>query len=95
VLDAAVLLESALTAVRDGGSCVGVAPASPVAPERGITVQTLSALPDSDAIAELLELAAEGTLDVRIAGQVPLREASKAYDEVAAGRQRGRWLLIP
>jgi NADPH:quinone reductase-like Zn-dependent oxidoreductase len=95
VLDAAVLLDSALTAVRDGGSFVGVAPASPVAPERGITVQTLSALPDSDAIAELLELAAEGTLDVRIAGQVPLREASKAYDEVAAGRQRGRWLLIP
>lgn len=95
VLDAAVLLESALTAVRDGGSFVGVAPASPVAAERGIAVHTLSVEPDSEALGELLELAAEGILQVRVAGQVPLREAAKAYDEVASDGQRGRWLLVP
>lgn len=95
VLDAAVLLESALTAVRDGGTFVGVAPASPVASEREIAVHTVSVEPDSVAIAELLRLAGEGTLEVRMAGQVPLREAAKAYDEVASGSQRGRWLRIP
>jgi len=26
---------------------------------------------------------------------VPLREAANAYDKVAGGGQRGRWLLIP
>jgi NADPH:quinone reductase-like Zn-dependent oxidoreductase len=95
VLDAAVLLESALTAVRDGGSFVGVAPSAPVAAERGIAVRTVSVEPDSQAIAGLLGLAAEGTLEVRVAGRVPLREAAKAYDKVAGGGQRGRWLLIP
>lgn len=95
VLDAAVLLEPALAAVRDGGSFVGVAPASPVAADRGIAVHTLSVEPDSAAIAELLELAADGTLETRVAGQLPLREAAKAYDKVAGGGQRGRWLLIP
>jgi NADPH:quinone reductase-like Zn-dependent oxidoreductase len=95
VLDAAVLLESALAAVRDGGSFVGVAPASPVAAERGIAVRTVGMEPDREALAGMLGLAAEGTLDLRVAGRVPLREAAKAYDKVAAGGQRGRWLLIP
>jgi NADPH:quinone reductase-like Zn-dependent oxidoreductase len=95
VLDAAVLLESALGAVRDGGSFVGVAPASPVAPQRGIDVHTLSAVPDSAALTELLALAADGTLESRVAGRVPLREAARAYDEVARGGHHGRWLLIP
>ena len=95
VLDAAVLLESALTAVRDGGSFVGVAPAAPVVAQRGIAVRTLSVEPDSAAIAELLALAAEGTLKVRVAGRVPLPDAATAYDKVADGDQRGRSLLIP
>jgi NADPH:quinone reductase-like Zn-dependent oxidoreductase len=95
VLDAAVLLDSALAAVRDGGSFVGVAPGSPVAAERGITVHTVGVEPASEAIAELLGLAAKGILEVRVAGRVPLREAAKAYDKVAGGGQRGRWLLIP
>ena len=95
VLDAAVLLEPALAAVRDGGTFVGVAPASPVTAERGIAVRTLSVEPDSDALAGLLGLASEGTLEVRVAGRVPLREAAKAYDAVAGGGRRGRWLLVP
>ncbi len=95
VLDAAVLLESALAAVRDGGSFVGVAPGSPVATERGITVHTVSVEPDSAAIAKLLGLAADGTFEIRVAGRVPLHDASKAYDKVASGSQRGRWLIVP
>jgi NADPH:quinone reductase-like Zn-dependent oxidoreductase len=95
VLDAAVLLESALAAVRDGGSFVGVASGSLVAAERGVTVHTVSVQPDSEAIAGLLGLAAEGTLELRVAGRVPLRDAAKAFEKVAGGGQRGRWLLIP
>lgn len=95
VLDAAVLLDSAINAVRDGGSFVAVAPAAPVTPDRNITVRTVSVDPDSEAIDELLGLAAVGTLEVRVAGRVPLREAPIAYDKVASGGQRGRWLLIP
>jgi NADPH:quinone reductase-like Zn-dependent oxidoreductase len=94
-IDAAVLLSSALAAIRDGGSFVGVAPNAPVAAERGIQVHTVSMEPDSGALAELLGLAAEGILEIRVAGRVPLREAAKAYDMVAGGGQRGRWLLIP
>jgi NADPH:quinone reductase-like Zn-dependent oxidoreductase len=95
VLDAAVLLGSALAAVRDGGLFVGVAPAAPVAAERGITVRALFVEPDGEAIARLLGLAAEGALEVRVAGRVALREATQAYDKVRGGNQRGRWLLIP
>ena len=95
VLDSAVLLGSALEAVRDGGAFVGVAPASPVAGERGITADTVSVEPDSGAIAELLGLAAEGMLEVRVAGRVSLGEAPAAYDKIAGGGQRGRWLLLP
>lgn len=95
VLDGAVLLESALAAVRDGGTFVGLAPGAPVAAEREITVHTVGVEPDPAALADLLALAAEGVLEVRVAGRVPLRDAAKAYDEVAAGSQRGRWLLVP
>ena len=95
VLDSAVLIDSALAAVRDGGSFVGVAPGTPIAAQRGIAVRTVSVEPESEAIAGLLGLAAEGTLEVRVAGRMPLHDAGKAYDNVAGGGQRGRWLLIP
>ena len=95
VLDSAVLLEAALSAVRDGGLFLGMAPDAPVAAERGITVHTVGVEPDSKSLAELLDFAAEGILEIRIAGSVPLRESAKAYDEIAAGSQRGRWLLTP
>lgn len=95
VLDAGIMLEAALTAVRDGGSFIGAAPASPVTGTRGITARTVITQPDGRQLAPLLALAAEGILAVRIAGRVPLREAQRAYDQVAAGGQRGRWLLIP
>jgi len=95
VLDAAVLLESALAAVCDGGSFVGVAPGSPVAAERGIAVHTVGVQPDREAIAKLLGLAADGTLEIRVAGRVPLHDAKTAYDKVADGGQRGRWLIVP
>ena len=95
VLDAAVLGVPALGAVRDGGAFVGLAPSAPVRPERGIASRTVEVQPDAVVLADLLGLAARGTLEARVAGRVPLREAAPAYDKVAGGGQRGRWLLVP
>ncbi|MGH3676160.1 MAG: hypothetical protein ACRDU5_10570 [Mycobacterium sp.] len=72
-----------------------MAPGAPIGAQRGIEVRTVSVEPESEAIAGLLGLAAEGTLEVRVAGRMPLHDAGKAYDKVAGVGQRGRWLLIP
>ena len=95
VLDAAVLESAALAAVRDGGAYVGVPSQSPAVSERGVSVDILSVVPDGARLAELLALAAQGVLEVRVAGRVPLAEARIAYEKVAGGGQRGRWLLVP
>ncbi|WP_344100599.1 alcohol dehydrogenase catalytic domain-containing protein [Myceligenerans crystallogenes] len=95
VLDAAALREAALAAVRDGGAYVGVLPPRPVPSERGITTQDVGVRPDGATLAGLLRLAAAGVLEPRVAGTAPLDEAAAAYAKVAAGGQRGRWLLIP
>lgn len=95
VLDAAALQEAALVAVRDHGAFVGVLPPMPVASERGITVTAVNVHADGPRLAELLALSAEGVLEARIAGEVPLAEAESAYDKRASGGQRGRWLLVP
>lgn len=95
VVDGAVLHAAALGAVRDGGTFVGVMSASPATSERGIEVGILSVQPDGARLADLITLAASGVLELRVAGQVPLAEAATAYDKVAGGGQRGRWLLVP
>lgn len=95
VVDGAVLHAAALGAIRDGGTFAGVASASPATPERGIEIHILSVEPDGAQLAQLLALAASGVLELRVAGRVPLAQAATAYDKVAGGGQRGRWLLLP
>lgn len=95
VLDAAGLQDAALPAVQDGGLFVGVLPGSPVPAERGVRVRAVDSHPDGALLAELLALHVDGTLAPRVAGTAPLSEARSAYDKVAGGGQRGRWLLIP
>ncbi|MDP9799438.1 NADPH:quinone reductase-like Zn-dependent oxidoreductase [Catenuloplanes nepalensis] len=94
VVDAAVLEAAALGAVRDGGVLAGPTSARPATPERGITVELVDSRPDGERLTELLELAAGGVLELRVAGRVPLGEAEVAYGNVAAGGGRGRWLLL-
>ncbi|MER7009677.1 hypothetical protein ABT297_42465 [Dactylosporangium sp. NPDC000555] len=36
-----------------------------------------------------------GSWNCGVAGRVPLAQAATAYDKVADGGQRGRWLLLP
>jgi NADPH:quinone reductase-like Zn-dependent oxidoreductase len=95
VVDGAVLHTVALGAIRDGGTFVGVPSASLATSERGIEIHILSVEPDGARLAELLALAASGVLELRVAGRLPLAQATTAYDKVAGGRQRGRWLLVP
>lgn len=95
VLDGAVLHAAALRAIRDGGTFVGVPSASPATTERGIDVGIVSVEPDGARLAELLALAGSGVLELRVAGRVPLTDAVAAYEKVAGGGQRGRWLLVP
>ncbi|WP_024877602.1 zinc-binding dehydrogenase [Saccharomonospora piscinae] len=95
VVDGAVLHTAALGAVRDGGTFAGVTSASPARAERGIDVGIVSVQPESSRLAELLALAADGVLELRVAGRFPLAEAATAYGKVTDGGQRGRWLLTP
>ncbi|WP_198153760.1 zinc-binding dehydrogenase [Catenuloplanes japonicus] len=94
VLDAAVLESAALGAVRDGGALAALTSARPATAERGVRTGLVASVPDGPRLAELLELAAEGVLELRVAGRVPLEQAATAYEAVAAGGRRGRWLLV-
>lgn len=95
VLDAAVLHAPALGAIRDGGTFVGLPQRTIATAERGIDVRIESVHADGAQLAELLALAADGVLELRVAGSVALADAATAYDKVAGGGQRGRWLLVP
>jgi NADPH:quinone reductase-like Zn-dependent oxidoreductase len=95
VVDGAVLHAAAVAAIRDGGAFVGVPAESVATAERGIEISLVTVRPDSTQLAEVLALAAIGVLELRVAGRVPLAEAATAYDKVASGSQRGRWLLVP
>jgi NADPH:quinone reductase len=44
---------------------------------------------------DLFEWIAKGELDVRIGGEYPLADASRAHEDLAARRTTGKLLLIP
>ncbi|BCB89264.1 zinc-binding dehydrogenase [Phytohabitans suffuscus] len=94
VLDAAALQNDAIPAVRDGGVYVGY-PGQSVEAVRQIQIRPVITQPDGAALGELLQLAADGLLQLRTAGTVSLADAAVAYAKVANGGQRGRWLLVP
>lgn len=96
VLDLAALNEPALAGVRDGGRYISVKPGRAPEPERGIGVSTVMSHADGETLADLLRLAADGTVPTRIAATRPLSKAAEAYQEAtAAPGSDGRWLLIP
>jgi NADPH:quinone reductase and related Zn-dependent oxidoreductases len=83
-------------ALRPGRGVRGgifAAPPAPVIaePERGIDVRNRSVQPHGAVLAR----AADGVLELRVAGAVPLTEAATAFARVAEPGQRGRWLLLP
>jgi NADPH:quinone reductase-like Zn-dependent oxidoreductase len=95
VLDPASIGVPAVAAVVDGGTYIGVQTTAVPSPQRGVTTKAVLVHRDAQLLAELLQRSAEGELEVRVAGTVPLDDAATAYAKVAAGGQRGRWLLVP
>jgi NADPH:quinone reductase-like Zn-dependent oxidoreductase len=95
VLDPASIGEAAVAGARGGGAYVGVQSTAVPEAQRGISTQAVLVHRDAVRLAELLERCASGELEVRVAGTVPLADAATAYAKVAAGGQRGRWLLVP
>ncbi|WP_433463976.1 NADP-dependent oxidoreductase [Spirillospora sp. CA-128828] len=95
VLDAAVLGETALQWVRDGGSYVGVRPGTEPASVRGVRTTSVAVSADGARLAELAALVDEGVLTLRVAETYPLEEAAKAHARLAEGGVRGRLVLVP
>ncbi|MBR7674067.1 zinc-binding dehydrogenase, partial [Streptomyces daliensis] len=95
VVDAAVVGDPILGAVRDGGQIVTCRPGR-LALERGITQHEANVLAypgKTDALAELAALAAEGTLTVRTASVLPPERVCEAHWRLAGGGVRGRQLI--
>ncbi|MFJ1972920.1 NADP-dependent oxidoreductase [Streptomyces sp. NPDC087903] len=95
VLDAAILNETALAWVRDGGAFVGVIPQAAPAPVRGVRTTAVGVKADGARLAELAGLVDEGVLTLRVADTYTLDEAPKAHARLAEGGVRGRLVLIP
>jgi NADPH:quinone reductase-like Zn-dependent oxidoreductase len=93
-IDAARVGQSAVGAVRDGGVFVGVTPPQ-VAPDRGITVDTVQVHPDREQLAEIVAAADRGELTARVADVYPLERAAEAHARQEQGGLRGRLVLTP
>ncbi|WP_439386731.1 NADP-dependent oxidoreductase [Amycolatopsis lexingtonensis] len=90
VLDTALLGLDALDAVRGGGEFVAFAAGAAPIPLRGVRVRNVWIRADG---ARLASLAAN--LPPRVADVLPLTEAVKAHERLAAGGLRGRLVLTP
>jgi NADPH:quinone reductase len=95
LVDAAVMGELVLPAVRDGGQIAAVRPFRGEA-ERSITV-TLVLVGDylhaADKLAGLAGLAAAGRVTLRVARTLPAERAAEAHRLLEAGGVRGRLVL--
>ncbi|KFZ81321.1 NADPH:quinone reductase [Amycolatopsis sp. MJM2582] len=93
-LDTALLGLEALDAVASRGRFVVFAAGAAPIPLRGITVEHVWIRADGTALAGLAALVDDGTLALRVADTLPLGEAAKAHELLAAGGLRGRLVLI-
>jgi NADPH:quinone reductase-like Zn-dependent oxidoreductase len=95
LFDTALVGAPALGAVRDGGSFVNVyAPLAPEA-ERDIAVAGVFVQSNGAQLAELVKLAEQGKLSLRVAQTYPFEEAARAHEALAKGGVRGRLVLVP
>jgi NADPH:quinone reductase len=95
VLDAALLGEAILPAVRDGGQLMAVR-AFDGETQRGIAVKQVLVgqhLHEGHRIAELAALVTAGVLTLRVAEEIPAAQAAEAHRRLEAGGVRGRLVL--
>ncbi|ADG78132.1 Alcohol dehydrogenase GroES domain protein OS=Tsukamurella paurometabola (strain ATCC 8368 / DSM/ CCUG 35730 / CIP 100753 / JCM 10117 / KCTC 9821 / NBRC 16120 / NCIMB 702349 / NCTC 13040) OX=521096 GN=Tpau_1508 PE=4 SV=1 [Tsukamurella paurometabola] len=100
VVDAALLRDEAVPAVRDGGIHVSLrtpeAGGGMSAPDRRITVRypvVAAAVADGQRLRALMELAATGAISARVADVLPAGSASEAHRRLESGGLRGRLVL--
>lgn len=91
VIDTASLAGAALGAVRDGGRYVTVTVTPPA--ERGVRVARVEVRPDTEALATLLGMAAEGRLHTPVAAVYDVSQVRAAYSDFSGGGHRGRIVL--
>lgn len=94
-IDAAVLVEDALAAVRDGGAYVGVIPPAVPAPRRGITPVAVNVAPDPTQLTALVERVRRGALAPRVAATYRLDDVAEAFAHAGRGGVRGRVVVHP
>lgn len=95
LIDAALLGDAALDAVRDGGTVILVREI-PVTPVRGITVTPIyvSQHPDlARGLTDLARLAESGALTLRVAQTYAPEQAADAHRRLEAGGTRGRLVI--
>jgi NADPH2:quinone reductase len=95
LVDTAGIAAELVDHVVDGGNIVVIQPGIPRF-ERDVTVTHISVrdrIDDRAAIARLVDLAADGTLPVRVARVLPAREAPSAHALLARRGTRGRFVL--
>ncbi|HZD72744.1 MAG TPA: NADP-dependent oxidoreductase [Actinomycetota bacterium] len=95
VLDTAGIDGAALGAVRDGGAFVTTLPPTAPPAERDIRVSALQVEADGHQLAELVALAEQGKLTLRVARTYPLQDAAPAHARLEKGGVRGRLVLTP
>jgi NADPH:quinone reductase len=96
VVDAAVVGQAVLPAIRDGGQLAAVR-AFDGQPERGITIHPVRVSDyahNQEALRRLSSLAAAGDLHLRVAETLPPERAGEAHRKLAAGGIRGRLVIV-
>jgi NADPH:quinone reductase-like Zn-dependent oxidoreductase len=97
VYDTALLKQSVFPAIRDGGQIAVVRGWDESDPPRGIQVRQVyvfSVLERTDWLEQLRDLASEGRLELRVAGEYPPERAAEAHRVMDAGGLRGRALIV-
>lgn len=97
IYDTALLHERVFSAIRDGGVMVVVRGWKPDHTERGIEVRQVfvrSVLERTDWLEDLRQLASEGRLKLRVAGEYPAEQAAEAQRVMEAGGLRGRAVIV-
>jgi NADPH:quinone reductase len=96
LFDTALLGRDAFPAIRDGGAMVAVRGWQGET-ERGIVVHPVmvrNALERTDWLEELRELASEGRIQLRVAGEYAPEQAAEAQRLMDAGGLRGRAVIV-
>jgi len=97
LFDTALLGDAAFAAIRDGGAMAVVRGWDDSTPERGIEirqVRVITVLERTYWLQELRELASDGRLALRVAGEYAPEQAAEAQRLMAAGGLRGRAVIV-